>query len=60
MQEESVKETRSVGSFKNYYRNNSCWCKLTTDLESVRAQYLREKGDSQDLIKAKDVAFVKK
>ena len=30
---------------------------LITDLESARAEYLREKGESQDSTKAKDTAF---
>jgi len=32
---------------------------LISDLEAARAEYLREKGESQDATKAKDTAFVK-
>jgi hypothetical protein len=32
---------------------------LISDLESARAEYLREKGESQDSTKAKDAAFAK-
>ena len=32
---------------------------MITDLEAARAEYLREKGESQDSTKIKDAAFAK-